>query len=61
MPEERRKSDGGMWIKKSEKGNEYLSGSIVINGEKIYFVAFKNDKKEGNQPDYNLKLSEKRG
>ena len=46
---------GGIWSKKSQKGEEYLSGSIEIEGVKHRFVAFKNKyKKSDNHPDYTI-------
>lgn len=51
--EEKKKSIGGIWAKKSGNGNQYLSLSIEINGVKHNFVAFKNDKGDNDKrPDY---------
>ena len=58
---EKKKGAGGLWIKTDKNGKQYLSGSIEVNGDKVYFAAFPNDGKEGNQPDYKISLSEKRG
>ncbi len=51
--------NGGIWVKEGKNGKKYLSWSmefpvnanvpIVVHG-----VAFKNEKKEGNQPDYKI-------
>ena len=56
------KSNGGLWIKTSKKGLEYLSGQIEINGCKYDFAAFKNNYKEDGdrKPDYVIKLREER-
>lgn len=42
---------GGLW-KGKEGSKALLSGSIDLLGEDIRVVIFKNDKKEGKQPDY---------
>ncbi len=42
---------GALWIKKSSKGTEYLSG--IIGGKPV--VVFKNDRKsKPNQPDWQV-------
>ena len=41
-----------IWIRESKTGTKYLSGIIKIDGKEIQFVAFKNEKKEGKQPDF---------
>jgi uncharacterized protein (DUF736 family) len=55
------KNSGGIWVKKSAKGQEYLSLTVEINGDKHQFVAFPNDKGDNpNRPDYTIKPSEPR-
>lgn len=54
---ESKKDSGAMWLRKTKTGDDYLSGSIEIKGEKIQFVAFLNgQKKSENQPDYRIFL-----
>lgn len=50
---------GGIWIKESKNGKKFLSWSIEFAGPggpplKVQGVAFKNEKKEGNQPSYKI-------
>lgn len=68
---------GALWIKTAKSGLKYLSGSVEINGIKIYLSCFKNDNKskllttltEGSdefskaqsQPDYNLVVNDPQG
>lgn len=48
---------GAFWIRKSRKGNEFLSGKI--NGEEV--VAFFNaNKKNPKEPDWRVKRSQPR-
>ena len=49
---------GALWSKKTEEGREYLMGVISDLRGDIQIVAFKNDKKTDNQPDYDILLSE---
>ena len=53
--------DGGIWIKEGRKG-KFLSWKITFlyNGHQVTAngVAFKNEKKEGQQPDYRMKVSD---
>jgi len=58
--DEQKKSVGAFWKKTSANGNEYYSGNIEINGEKIYLVGFNNTKKADNQPDIRVFISEKK-
>ena len=51
--ENEKKNIGGLWLKTSEKGNKFMSGSIEIEGVKHKFVVFKNKYKQGDtHPDY---------
>lgn len=56
--EEKKKNEnniGGLWKKVSQNGKSYLSGSILYNGERIYFSVFPNTYKETEkQPDYTI-------
>lgn len=50
---------GGLWIKKSKAGNDYMSGVLTINGEKTNIIVFKNaNKKTDKQPDYSILKSQ---
>lgn len=49
---------GALWSKQTEEGKEYYSGVITDLRGDIQIVAFKNDKKTENQPDYDILLSE---
>ena len=44
----------GLWKSKSTKGISYLSGPLG----NARLLIFKNEKKTGKQPDYNLFISE---
>lgn len=52
--ENEKKNIGGLWLKTSESGNKFMSGSIEINKVKHQFVVFKNKykKESNNHPDY---------
>lgn len=54
MSEERKQDDGAFWIKEDKNGNTYLSGFVMIGGQKVYLNIFKNKfKQEGSkQPDW---------
>ena len=60
MSDKQSKSQGGGWIKTSQKGNKYMSCNIEINGKKVYFSMVKNTYKEegSKQPDYKIFLSD---
>jgi hypothetical protein len=55
-----KKDIGGLWLRKSQAGVSYFSGSITINGGKQDIVIFKNTykKPEEKTPDYKIYLSE---
>ena len=49
---------GALWTKQGKKG-EFLSGVITIPqdvnpGDELRIVCFKNDHKEGKQPDWHI-------
>jgi hypothetical protein len=52
---------GGIWVKEGKKG-KYLSweATFAYNGHQVTAkgVAFKNDNKQGNQPDYTMKVND---
>ncbi len=52
---------GGMWIKEGKKG-KFISGECTFqyNGHSVTtkFLSFKNEKKTGNQPDYNMLITD---
>jgi uncharacterized protein (DUF736 family) len=53
------KNVGGIWVKRSIKGQEYLSITVEIDGKKHQLVAFPNEKGENqNRPDYTIRISE---
>jgi len=49
---------GVLWINKKEGKKTYMSGVLKDLRGDIPVVVFKNDEKEGKQPDYNVYLSE---
>ena len=53
---------GGAWINESQKGVKYLRGEITFqyNGHQVTakISIFKNNKKEGKRPDYNILVSD---
>lgn len=48
---------GALWEKTSQKGTEYLSGTI--DGQDV--VIFRNTRKQGKQPDWRVYKSTARG
>lgn len=60
MPEQERKSIGGLWTKKDKNGNHFFSGMVEVGGVKQDIVIFKNKwKEEGSkQPDWKILKSE---
>ena len=52
---EKQKDIGGLWSYTSKAGENYMSGSIEIEGKKHKFVVFKNKyKQQNNHPDYKI-------
>ena len=52
---------GSLWQHKSKDDKTYLAGNLeVIIGQQIKIAVFKNEKKSGNQPDWNIVLSEEK-
>lgn len=51
MSEQKKNPDelGALWVKESQRG-EFMTGTI--NGQAV--VCFKNDRKQGNQPDWRV-------
>jgi hypothetical protein len=52
---------GALWLRKSKKGNNFLSGSInTPDGNTVKVVVFKNTYKEegSTQPDYRIYFDE---
>jgi hypothetical protein len=47
---------GAFWVKEGKNG-EYMSGELLINGEKVRVVAFKRDKRNEKEPDWDIKKS----
>ena len=58
MAEEKQKSIGGLWGKKTKDGKSFLSGNIELNGEKVRLTVWKNTYKEAgdNKPDFRIFL-----
>lgn len=52
------KKIGALWLKKSKEGKQYFSGVITDMRGDIPIVVFRNDKKEGKQPDFQIFISE---
>lgn len=44
---------GALWIKEGPKG-DYMTGNIKINDVEHRIVVFRNDRKEGKQPDWRI-------
>ena len=55
MVEKKATNNGGIWVKEGKNGGKYLSIQIVENGIKKNYVAFENENKVGNQPDYTIR------
>jgi len=47
---------GCFWNKQGNNG-DYMSGELVLNGEKHRIVAFKRDKRNEKEPDWDIKFS----
>lgn len=43
-------SIGGLWLKKGKNG-EYFSGNIEIDGQKVFFSAFKRRPRDDDMPE----------
>jgi hypothetical protein len=44
---------GALWIKEG-KGGEFMSGELIINGNKVSIVAFKRKKLNDKEPDWDI-------
>ena len=53
------KAIGALWEKEGAKGL-YMTGNILINEEQYQIVVFRNDRKEGKQPDWRIFKSKPR-
>lgn len=53
---------GGLWLKESQKGTKFMSGTMTFNGEKVEVVVFKNSHKQPGErtPDYRVYRSQPR-
>lgn len=53
---------GGLWLKESQKGTKFMSGTMTFNGEKVEVVVFKNSHKQPGErtPDYRVYKSQPR-
>lgn len=49
---------GGLWLNESKSGTKYMAGEITfqynLHEVTCKIAIFKNNKKEGKQPDYNV-------
>ena len=52
---------GALWLRKSSKGNDYFSGTLELDGQKIEIVVFSANKKSERQPDWRIYRSEPPG
>ena len=52
MEQENRKI-GALWIKEGSKG-EFMSGELIIDGEKHPIVVFKRNKRSEKEPDWDI-------
>jgi uncharacterized protein (DUF736 family) len=52
---------GALWERTSPKGEVYFAGEIIVNGNPVKIVVFKNTKKDSEKhPDYRILLSNER-
>lgn len=56
MPDEKEKSIGAFWRKTAQTGENYWSGELEINGEKIAVVAFANKMKQPGERTPDIRL-----
>jgi len=49
---------GALWVKTNKDGGEYMSGEMIINEKKINIVAFKRDKKNPKEPDWDILIGQ---
>lgn len=53
---------GALWRKQSKNGEDYFTGSIQVDGQKVEIVVFANRyKKSDKQPDFRILRSRDRG
>jgi len=48
---------GAIWVKETRKRTSYLSIVITIDGRKLSFAGFANNKAKPNHPDYRIYAS----
>jgi len=53
MEENSSRKVGALWIKQGTKG-EYMSGELLIDGQKFPIVCFKNEKLSEKHPDWSI-------
>ena len=51
--EENNREVGVMWEKEGQKG-KYMSGHLLIDGQKVSIVVFKTDKISDKHPDWRI-------
>ena len=50
-----KESIGALWLKTSQKGMKFFSGTITVDGVETEIVVFKNDKGDNpKRPDYRI-------
>lgn len=57
------KNIGGLWVNTSKKGQKYMSGNLIWEDLKIHLLVFKNDRRDGenpNAPTYRIMLNEEK-
>jgi len=47
---------GSLWLKES-KGRKFMTGTLAWPGFEQHIAVFRNEKKEGRQPDYFIEWS----
>ena len=58
---EKEKSVGGVWVRTSQGGKDFLGIQVTIDGVKHNLIAFRNGfKKEDKHPDYQIYVSRPR-
>ena len=50
---------GALWTKSSQRGEEYMTGDITVNGAKTQIIVFRNGFKEHDKmPDFRIYFRE---
>ena len=51
---------GALWAKETREGKKFLAGEIKMPGVDWHISVFKNEERQGNQPDYHITWLPKR-